>query len=197
MNTNTKRHRFEEVKKLLLDFSKIHLDNEITGYVFKLWEKLMRKRTLSIERGAKEVWAAAVVCVIARLNFLFDRDNNNYISAETVYTFFGVNKNTAGNKATMIQKECGLKMGGPGFCRKEITDMFTVVEFSNGFVLPKEFADEYFGRDIIVGVANEEESEYIEEQLCLQEIEKQKQKQKKKQNNKRPEKIDDAQLSLF
>jgi len=67
-----KQQRIVKVKALLEAFSKEHLSPELSGYVFKLWGQIGRKRNYVITGGKKEVWASAVVYAIARLNFLFD-----------------------------------------------------------------------------------------------------------------------------
>ena len=75
MNDAKKQARIDEVKALLADFSRQHFASapDITGYIEKLWEEIGRKRSYVITGGTKAVWASAVVYVIARLNFLFDR----------------------------------------------------------------------------------------------------------------------------
>ncbi|MDF1590217.1 MAG: DUF6398 domain-containing protein [Desulfobacterales bacterium] len=70
-----KKQRLEQIKELVKDFCMAHMNEELTGYALKLCETLGRKRNISLVRGEKEIWAAAIVYVIARLNFLFDRDN--------------------------------------------------------------------------------------------------------------------------
>ena len=73
-----KQRRIQEVTDLLEKFSKQHLSPELSLYVFKLWEQIGKKRNYIITGGKKEVWACAVVYVIARLNFFFDKSNPNY-----------------------------------------------------------------------------------------------------------------------
>lgn len=118
-----KKQRLEQIKELVKDFCAAHLNEELTGYALKLCETLGRKRKTSLARGEKEIWAAAIVYVIARLNFLFDRDNAFYLSADTICDFFGTKKSTTGNKASQIEKTCNLRMGAKGFCSPDITDL--------------------------------------------------------------------------
>ena len=82
---------------------------------------LGRKRKIDITRGKKEIWSASIIHTIARLNFLFDKQNENYITADTICDFFDTKKTTVGNKATQIEKECKLRMGAEGYCSKEIS----------------------------------------------------------------------------
>src|SRR3970040_237777 len=101
MNDPKKQARIDEVKALLADFSKQHLARapDLAGYLEKLWEQIGRKRNYVITGGTKEVWAAAVVYVIARLNFLFDKASPNYLTAETICGYFGTKKGTVSARA--------------------------------------------------------------------------------------------------
>ena len=93
----------------------------------QLGEKLGRKRIVSITRGRKEIWAAAIVYVIARLNFLFDMKNEFFLSADTICDFFGAKKSTVGSKASQIEKICNLGLGAEGFCSPDISDTLSIL----------------------------------------------------------------------
>jgi len=88
------------------------------------------------------IWAASIVYVIARLNFLFGPDNEPYITTDTICDHFDTVKSTTSNKATQIEKCCRVTMGEEGLCRRDITDMFTLYELPGGFVVPKLTARE-------------------------------------------------------
>jgi Domain of unknown function (DUF6398) len=139
-----KQTRIDEVKVLLADFSKQHLASapDIVGYIEKLWDQIGRKRSYVITGGTKEVWASAVVYVIARLNFLFDKASPNFLTADTICGHFGTKKGTVSARAAEIEKACRIRVGHEGLCRPEISDELTYVELSNGMVLPKRLARE-------------------------------------------------------
>lgn len=141
MNEKEKRQkRIYEVTALLEDFCKSYLSPELSEYVFKLWEQLGRKRTYPIIGGRKENWASAVIYVIARLNFLFDRGNKYHITPDTICEFFRTNKNTVSSKATDIEKACKIRMGQEGLCSQDISDTLSFVQLSNGIILSKRQA---------------------------------------------------------
>jgi hypothetical protein len=144
MNDPKKQARIDEVKALLADFSEQHLASapDVAGYIEKLWEQIGRKRNYVITGGTKEVWASAVVYVIARLNFLFDKASPNYLTADTICGHFGTKNGTVSARATEIEKACRIRVGHEGLCRPEISDELTYVELSNGMVLPKRLARE-------------------------------------------------------
>ncbi|MBC8182958.1 hypothetical protein H8E88_17780 [candidate division KSB1 bacterium] len=134
-----KKERLNEIKALIESFSKKYLSDELKGYVINLCDRLGRKRTISITRGKPEIWAASIVYVIARLNFLFDIENPNHITADIICEFFNTKKSTTGNKATQIEKDCNVRLGGEGLCSPHISDMFTFVQTPEGFILPKSY----------------------------------------------------------
>jgi len=200
-----KTERIQEIEELVQAFSNRHLNEELAGYALKLCDKLGRKRTLSIVRGRKEIWAASIVYVIARLNFLFDPENEFCLTADTICDFFGTKKSTVGNKATQIEQGCNLGLGTEGFCSKEISDALTLVELPNGLVIPKSMLAE---PEIVVEFVEDEEAEelekFIAEQQCLKELEAVEKKawrretsRKIAENEKKRQEKHSKQLSLF
>ena len=143
MKSDTKKQaRIDEVQVLLNAFSQEHLSPDLSDYVHKLWEQIGRKRNFVITGGRKEVWASAVVYVIARLNFLFDRSNPHYMTPDTICDFFGTKKSTASAKAAQIEQACRIRMGHEGLCSSQISDSLTFVELPSGMVLTKKMAKE-------------------------------------------------------
>jgi len=137
-----KAARIEEVRELLDAFSRERLSPELAGYVHKLWEQIGRKRNYVITGGSKEVWASAVVYVIARLNFLFDRSNSHFMPADEICGFFGTRSPTVSAKAAQIERACRIRMGHEGLCNPELSDSLTFVQLSNGMVVSKRMAKE-------------------------------------------------------
>jgi len=200
-----KTERLNEIKDLVLAFCEEHLDDEIYGYAIELCDMLGRKRRISITRGKKEIWAASIIYVIARLNFLFDPESEFFLSADTVCDFFGTKKSTVGNKATQIEKACNLGLGAEGLCSPDITDALTLVELPNGLIVPKNMLPEF---DIVYELADEEDAKEIEqfmdEQRRLKERKAVEKKARRTEINrkiaeeKKKRKIEnDKQLSLF
>jgi len=144
MVDSKKQARIDEVRALLADFSKQHLASapDVVGYIEKLWDQIGRKRSYVITGGTKAVWASAVVYVIARLNFLFDKASPNCLTADTICGHFGTKKGTVSARAAEIEQACRIRVGHEGLCRPQISDELTFVELSNGMVLPKRLARE-------------------------------------------------------
>ena len=205
MEKAKKDERLKEIKEWVVSFCVEYLNEELQGYVLRLCDTLNRKRKISITSGKKEIWAAAIIYVIARLNFLFDSENELFLSADTICDFFGTKKSTIGNKATQIEKACNLGIGAQGYCSPEISDALTLVELPNGLVIPKSMLPK---PEIVVEFADEKEErefqEYMAEQECLKEREAAEKKARRTEINrkiaedkKKKKKEQDKQISLF
>jgi hypothetical protein len=133
--------RVAEVKSKIEAFGRTRLGPEYTGLALALADKIGRMRKLSIQRGRIEIWAAAIVYVIARLNFLFDPANDTYITPDGLCDFFGTKKSTVGNKASLIQDTAEILPGDPDFSSAKIADMFRVYETRDGFLIPGTMLD--------------------------------------------------------
>jgi hypothetical protein len=133
--------RVEAIKGMIMDFGRTRLNTMYTGFALGLCDRIARMRKLSIQRGRIEIWAAAIVYVIARLNFLFDPENEVNVTADEVCGFFNTKKTTVGNKAGVIQKACNLYLGNTEFSAPEIVDMFTFYETEEGFLVPGSMRD--------------------------------------------------------
>jgi len=174
-----KKERLNEIKALIEPFSSQYLSDELTGYVTNLCNRLGRKRTISIIQGKPEIWAASIVYVIARLNFLFDMENPNHITADVICEFFNTKKSTTGNKATQIEKGCNIRLGEEGLCSHHISDMFTFVQTPEGLILPKSF---FSKDDISIEILDEKEAgklnAHLEEQLQQKKLEAEERRRK-------------------
>lgn len=137
-----KQERIEEVQAALADFAEEHFADapDLAGYLEKLWQQIGRKRNYVITGGSKYVWASAVVYVIARLNFLFDRSSPHYMTADDICDFFGTKKSTVSARATEIERACRIGIGHEGLCSEEISDSLIYVKLSNGMVISKKMA---------------------------------------------------------
>ncbi len=200
-----KAKRLNEINQLVLDFCEEHLNEELADYVLKLCETLGRKRKISINRGSKEIWAASIVYVIARLNFLFDSESEFCLTADTICDYFGTKKSTIGSKATYIENVCNIGLGAEGFCSPEISDSLTLVELPNGLVMPKSMVPRL---GFVVEAASNEETKELEEFMAEQQQFKERKIAEKKarraeinrkiaEDKKKKKKENDKQLALF
>ncbi len=204
MTKNEKMVKINTIKEIIHDFCAKHLNEELESYALRLCDTIGRKRKLTITRGKKEIWAASIVYVIARLNFLFDKENEYYITTDTICDFFKTKKSTIGNKATQIEKACKLGLGAEGYCSKHITDTFTFYQTPEGFIIPKNMlGDRKLVVEFVDGEEAEELNRYIEEKRRIEDQKAQEKKARSTEINqkiaekRKKKKKDDRQLSLF
>ncbi len=159
-NCSMKNEKTKEIKELVESFSNKYFNGELSTCAASLCDKLGRIRKLDITRGKKEIWAASIVYVIARVNFLFDKASDNFLTADIICDFFGTKKKTTSNKATTIEKTLNISIGDKNFCISEIRESFSFVELPGGFIVSEKKANELIGKAIIA-VASEEDSRKI------------------------------------
>jgi hypothetical protein len=131
-----KTEKVDAIGKMIEAFGHDKLNSTYTDLALKLCDRIARMRKLSIQRGRIEIWAAAILYVIARLNFLFDPENEINITADELCAFFGTKKTTVSSKAGLIQKACDLYVGDTEFSSPEIANMFRIYETEEGLLIP-------------------------------------------------------------
>lgn len=128
---------------LLVQFGQSHLDAELTGFTLELWARICRRQNPDCRRGQPSVWAATVVHVVARMNFVFDREQPVHVTFDTICGAFRANKTTVGSKATEVERALRLSQHAePGLCRQRFLEDFTMLRLSNGMQVPFRMAKE-------------------------------------------------------
>ena len=128
--------RTDSIKKLIEEFGGRHLTREYITFAFNLCDKISITPELDILRGQKNIWAASIAHVIARLNFLFDSSGEHVLTPALICAHFKTNKSTVSNRASQIQKICAIKPGTKGYCRQDIVDAVTYHETADSPGLP-------------------------------------------------------------
>ncbi|TAK28612.1 MAG: hypothetical protein EPO21_22670 [Chloroflexota bacterium] len=103
------RPTFDAVTALTDAFCREHLTDEYTQLCRKLAAALARKRPSPLLQGKIQTWACAIVYAIGQNNFLFDKSEEPYMSADELCPPFGISKSTAGAKAKVVRD--AVKMG--------------------------------------------------------------------------------------
>jgi len=125
----------ENIESSLRAFGARHLDPELTRFCLTLWERMQASQNLNTGRGKPGVWAASLVHVIARMNFLYDKSQPVHLKLDTICDAFAVSKNTVGAKATDIERKLGLGYVAAGLCRTELMKPLIMLELTNGTVV--------------------------------------------------------------
>ena len=127
-----KKTRIAAISDHIEGFCRACLNEEYEVFAKGLLARIVYLPRMNLQRGRPEIWAAAMVTVIARLNYLLDSDTPESITMDAICDFFGTVKSTTGKKATAIEKGCGIRMGEPGLCREEITEALTFDNAADG-----------------------------------------------------------------
>jgi len=115
--------KFAAITALIDTFCTQHLNEEYRQMIHHAVGALARKRPSPLLRGKENVWAAAAIHAVGRINFLDDSSQTPHCKPKVIYTFFGIGESTGQNKS------------------KEIRDMLKMGPMSPEWTLPSRLAD--------------------------------------------------------
>jgi hypothetical protein len=101
--------KFGAITTLTDSFCAKQLNEEYRALIHRVVANLARKRPSPLLNGKEDVWAAAVVHAVGRVNFLDDPSQDPHCKPKILYEFFGVAESTAQNKSSEIRAV--LRMG--------------------------------------------------------------------------------------
>jgi len=203
MKESSDKNIQSQIKHLMEGFCSEYLDSELQSHSLALLDTIIKKPLLNIYRGKSEIWAASIMYVIARLNFLFDKDSDDFISVDELCDYFNVKKSTIGNKATQIEKMYNISLGDKKYTKPEIVKSFEFYMTPEGFIIPSSMVPD---REVIIEAAEGEDLEelkrYDEERKRKQEEGLEKKKAQRAQINRKigeekKKKRNRDQLNLF
>lgn len=115
--------KFAAITALTDAFCDKHLNDEYRALIHRVVGSLARKRPSPLLKGREEVWAAAAVHAVGRVNFLDDPCHNPHCKPNAIYAFFGIAESTGQNKS------------------KEIRELLGMNTMSHHWLLPSRLAD--------------------------------------------------------
>ena len=178
-----------QIKQLLENYCSEYLNSELRTFVIRLFETIIQYPLMDINRGKPEIWAASIIHVIARLNFLMDKESENYVSFDELCSFFNTKKSTIGNKATQIEITYGIEFADENYTLPAISNSFRMSVTPEGFIVP-DFMMGTFSKE------EEEELERLEKERELARVQELERKKALKVKEKR-EAMDAGQFKLF
>ncbi|MFY9327769.1 MAG: DUF6398 domain-containing protein [Georgfuchsia sp.] len=101
--------KFTAITTLTDAFCAQYLNEEYRQVIQRVVASLARKRPSPLLKGKENVWAAAAVHAVGRVNFLDDPSQTPHCKPKAIYAFFGVAESTGQNKSKEIRNV--LKMG--------------------------------------------------------------------------------------
>ncbi len=148
---------YAAVTKLTDAFCKERLSTEYAELCRNAAAALCRKRPSPLMSGKIESWACGIVQALGHVNWMFDKSNPLYTSAQTIQAFFGVSKSNAGTKAQAIRNALNMDiMGSPEWMLQSTQDSNPMLWFVtvNGFIhdirtLPYEIQKQAYEKGLI------------------------------------------------
>jgi uncharacterized protein DUF6398 len=131
------RAAVEEIVAITDGFCAEHLDEEYAQLCRRLTAKLARKRPSPLARGDRLIWAAGVMHVIGRVNFLSDPNQRPHLPVGDMAELLGVKQQTMSNKSRLIMDALRISVLDPEWSRQDMIEMNPLawlVEF-NGLLL--------------------------------------------------------------
>ena len=101
--------RFAAITALTDAFCEKHLNDEYRVLIHRVVGRLARKRPSPLLKGKENVWAAAAVHAVGRVNFLDDPSQAPHCKPKALHEIFGVAESSGQNKSRQIRE--ALKMG--------------------------------------------------------------------------------------
>lgn len=139
----------EEKSKKLVEmtagFCYKYLDEDYRQLCNKLILKMKRKRNVPFLSGKLEIWAAAIIYALGRLNFLFDKSFEPYVSGDNICNYFGTSRSTTSQKARIILDTFKMTYFDEEFSTTRNKERNPLSKFAmvNGFIVPIDaFVDE-------------------------------------------------------
>ncbi len=131
----------EKAKKLVemtAGFCDKYLDEEYKQLCGKLILKMKRKRNVPFLSGKLEIWAAAIIYALGRINFLFDKSFKPYATGDDICNYFGTSRSTTSQKAKIILDTFKMTYYDDEFSttRMKENNPFSKMVMVNGFIVP-------------------------------------------------------------
>lgn len=100
--------KFAAITALTHAFCEKHLNDEYRVLIHRVVGSLARKRPSPLLKGRENVWAAAAVHAVGRVNFLDDPSQVPHCKPKFLFEFFGVAESTGQNKSKEIREALGM-----------------------------------------------------------------------------------------
>lgn len=114
---------YDDISKILIEYSRLYLDDDYEQLCLHALEKLCRKRPSPLKSGRINTWAAGIIYAIGSNNFIFDKTQKIHMTAKELVEPLGVASSTASSKAKEIKKMLKIDYFNAEWClSSEIAD---------------------------------------------------------------------------
>jgi hypothetical protein len=109
------QEKFEAVVAITDVVCREHLNEEFAQLARQATAALCRKRPSPLASGRTNSWACGIVYALGFVNFMFDRDQEYYISAADLCAAFGVSKGTGYAKSKQVRDTLKMTQADPNW----------------------------------------------------------------------------------
>lgn len=135
------RERYDAIVALTDAVCAEHLTEEFAQLARQATAALARKRPSPLASGRANTWACGIVYALGFVNFMFDKSQPYYMSAEDLCAAFGVAKSTGYNKSKLVRDTFDMVQFDPNWCLPSLMDenplAWTITV--NGFIVDARF----------------------------------------------------------
>lgn len=107
--------KFAAITTLTDTFVVKYLNEEYRQMIHRVLGALARKRASPLVRGKENVWAAAAVHAVGRVNFLDDPSQTPHCKPKVIYEFFGIGESTGQSKSKEIRDLLNMRYISPAW----------------------------------------------------------------------------------
>ena len=115
--------KFDTIADIIHQFHRENLNEEFLEVSLHVLKKLSRKRPSPLDYGKPGTWACGIVYAVAANNFVFDRAQPYYMTAQDIADEFGLSKGTAQNQAAKIKKMLNISYFSPEYVIASLRDV--------------------------------------------------------------------------
>ena len=146
----------KSISNQIKEFCDKHLYKDYFDVSQKVLLGLARKKPSPLLRGQFAIWACAIIYAVGQENFLFDKDNDPYVSAQDLRKYFNCSESTISNKAKEIRTSLKMQRFDAKWQIAKMIDenpMAWMIQV-NGFIIdarmaPREIQEEAFKMGLI------------------------------------------------
>ena len=198
---------FGSIVNLTDEFCETYLNDEYARLSKELAAALCRKRPSPLLRGNINTWACGIVYALGYVNFLFDKSENPFVSADQLCNAFGVTKSTAYQKSKDIRDIFHMSQFDPRWCLPSLVErnpLIWMIEVDGIAVdarwLPREIQEIAFEKELIPYIPDEEKDNQIESMEIVDDIvfdEAKEGQSRERKKEKRKRRSDDPSQQLL
>ncbi len=150
------KQRYDSIVEISNQYCKACLNEEYAQLARKATATLCRKRPSPLATGNVKTLAGAIVYALGQINFLFDKNNKPYASADDFVNWFEISKSTLQGKAKSIREALKVKMFDHEWMLDSLIQQCSTIWFLqvNGFIvdireMPLEVQQQAYDKGLI------------------------------------------------